>query len=209
MNSKSLFRFMVITDRKMCGEKNLTGIIKSCSAAGVKAFQLREKDLTSVELLNLANHLRKVIRQNDSYLLINDRLDIALLAQADGIHVPVSGVEANKLRKFSKQMLLGRSVHSVMQAKEAQKNGFDYILFGPVFRTPAKVKYGKPQGIEKLREICESVSIPVFAVGGINPARARKCIDAGAWGVAAIGAVMKSANVTKTILEFKTSLGAL
>ena len=91
----------------------------------------------------------------------------------------------------------------------AEKDGFDYLMFGPVFRTPAKIKFGKPQGLKKLNQICSAVNIPVFAVGGINPARVKKCISAGAYGVAAIREFMKTKDLRKTINDFNKEFGTV
>lgn len=199
------FRLLVITDRKLAKD-SLEKIIGNCVKSGVKAIQLREKDLPSNELLRLTRKLRKTVKGN---LIINDRLDIALLSNANGVHSPEKGIDAEYIKRYNKNFQAGKSVHSIKQAVNAEKVGFDYILFGPVFRTPAKVKYGSPQGLEKLKKVCNSVNIPVFAVGGIIPMRVRKCINVGAHGVAVIGAVMKSNNVKKTIGVFKDELGVL
>jgi thiamine-phosphate pyrophosphorylase len=196
---------LVITDRKST-RKDLSKIINDCFKAGVKAIQLREKDLPSNRLLALANKLKKTTK---SKLIINDRLDIALLSSSDGVHSPEKGIDAKYIKKYAKNLLAGRSVHSKEQAIRAERGGFDYLLFGPVFRTPTKIKYGAPQGLKKLKQICSAVNIPVFAVGGITPRRVKKCLTAGAYGVASISAVMKSANIRKTISEFKGVLEGL
>lgn len=194
---------MVITNRMSAG-KDIAKVVNDCFRYGVKAVQLREKDLQGGKLLDLAKNI-KVPRGR--YLLINDRLDITLLSNAQGIHLPEYSIPINYLKKYN--LLLGKSVHSLKQAKLAEKEGFNYILFGPVFRTPAKIKYGAPQGLEKLRKVCSSVKIPVYAVGGITPMRVKKCLDAGAYGVAVIREIMQSKNLKTTIMEFETELGSL
>lgn len=198
------FRLIVITDRKFAGE-SFNKIIRKCSDSGVKAIQLREKDMSAGSLCKLANSVKKSI-DTHTKLILNDRIDIALLSKANGVHSSVKGIDRQYIPlKF----IAGKSVHSKAEAVKAERQGYDYLLFGPVFRTPAKVKYGSPQGLNKLNEICSAVKIPVFAVGGITPKRVKKCLNAGAYGVAVIRAVMKSGDVKKTINEFKSELGGL
>ena len=204
--SKVSFRLLFITDRKLSRQK-LTNIVEEVYRTGVKAVQLREKDLPASELLKIARDIKKIAGR--SLLLINDRLDIGLLSKANGVHSPEKGLSPHQILKFDPSLIAGKSVHSLHQAKIAEKSGFDYILFGPVFRTPAKVKYGSPLGLEELRKICLAVNIPVFAVGGISPDRVKKCLASGAYGVAVIRAIMRSHNITKIVNEFKTELGSL
>lgn len=106
-------------------------------------------------------------------------------------------------------MISGKSVHSFAEALMAEKDRYDYILLGPIFRTPAKIKYGKPLGIKVLKQVSSNVNIPVFAVGGINKSRISKCLNAGAYGVAAIREFMKSGNLKKTVKDFENELGEL
>jgi len=201
------FRLLVITDRKSA-IKNIVKVVEDCCKYGVKAVQLREKDMLAGELVELVKKIRALTTKTKTKLMINDRLDAALLSNANGLHLPENGVDIKLLKKY-KGLILGKSVHSAEQARKADNEGYDYLLFGPVFRTPAKVKYGAPQGLDKLEKVCNSVSIPVFAVGGIIPARTKKCLEAGAYGIAVIGGIMKSANIKKTISEFKAELGGL
>jgi thiamine-phosphate pyrophosphorylase len=209
MKGKISFRLLLISDRKLCENKLLSVTAASAFSSGVKAFQLREKELSSFHLLTLAKKLRKLSSKHSAKLIINDRLDIAMLVKADGVHSPENGIQAKDVKRLSKNLIVGKSTHSVKSAVDAEKNGYDYIIAGPVFRTASKIKYGKPLGIKLLKEICCSVGIPVFAVGGINPERALKCINAGAHGIAVISAVFKSNNIKKTVLEFQKSLGGL
>ena len=210
MNSygKIPFHLLFITDRHL-SDKSLVSIVKSACSNGLKAVQMREKDLPASDLLKLAVKIRFVIKKYNSKLIVNDRLDIGLLSEADGINVPVNGMKIECVKKFSKSLIFGKSVHSIGEAIKAQEEGFDYLLFGPVFRTPAKIKYGKPQGLEKLKQICSKVKIPVFAVGDITPERAKKCLNAGAYGVAVIRSIMKSDNIARTIKQFENEMGEL
>lgn len=201
------FRLIVITDFSLY-KGDPVSLVSKISSNGVRAIQLREKTLPAVRLLELAKKIRSRINKNTS-LIINDRLDIAILSGAQGLHSPELGVLPNQLKGYSKKLLLGKSVHSLNSAKQAEKDGFDYLIFGPVFRTPAKIKYGKPQGLKSLAEVCQSVKLPVYAVGGITPNRVKKCLDSGAYGVAAIRQFMISQNINQTVKEYKQALGSL
>lgn len=210
MNSPNAipFKLLFITNSKL-SNKNLIEITKKACFYGLKAVQVREKNMSSKDLLKLAQSIRLITDKYNSSFIINDRLDIALLTKANALHVPANGIPLNLIRKLALRMLAGKSVHSLSDAIKAQKEGYDYLLFGPVFRTPAKIKYGSPQGLEKLKKICKAVNIPVFAVGGITPKRTKACLQSGAYGVAVIRAIMKSSDIKKTIDEFKIGLGEL
>jgi len=197
------FHLILITDRKLC--KDLHVCIAEACSAGIKAVQLREKDLFVNELLALSKKIRAITGK--SKLMINDRYDLALLADADGVHSPEKGVLPSQIK--NNKFLMGRSIHSPSSAVEAEKLGFDYLLFGPVYKTPSKLKYGLPQGLDELKKVCESVNIPVFAVGGINPKRAAKCMQAGSHGVAVIREIMQSDDIIKKVCEFKNEMGEL
>ncbi len=203
------FRLILVTERKFLKDVPLSKFIMRCCVYGIKAVQLREKDLTSSELLILAKKLRRATEKNSAKLLINDRADIALISKADGIHSPENGTPVHSIKKFNNNFIAGKSVHSLDSAKKADKDGFDYIICGPVFETPSKIKYGKPIGLGQLKIICSSVEIPVFAIGGIDPVRAIKCIEAGAKGIGVIGKIFKSENLRETIADFQNAIGGL
>jgi thiamine-phosphate pyrophosphorylase len=202
------FKLILITDRINTQNPFLSFIKIACNL-GIKAIQLREKELESRKLLELANSIRKITSKTKTLLIINDRIDIALLSNADGIHSPVNGLTPTDVIKYKNNLLIGKSVHSKSTAIQSEKSGYDYLILGPVFATPSKKKYGKPLGLSLLKEICKSVNIPVFAVGGITPDRAKKCVDAGAYGVAVIRSLMNSGNLQMTINEYKLNLGSL
>ena len=181
----------------------------SLSNYGVKAIQLREKKMQTGELLQLAKDIKQEVNLQKTKIIVNDRIDIVILAELSGVHSVTNGIPAEYIHKFCRGKISGKSVHSLKEALQAEKDGFDYVLFGPVFRTPAKVKYGKPQGLKKLNEVCVKINIPVIAVGGINPARAKKCIDAGAYGVAAIRDLFNTSNIKAKLSEYKIALEGL
>jgi len=124
-------------------------------------------------------------------VLVNDRLDVALAANAAGVHLGEKSLPLEVVCEWRRSagrldFLIGVSCHSLETARAAERGGADYIFFGPVFATPSKAAYGAPQGVERLREVCASISIPVAAIGGVSLENARECIAAGAAGIAAI-----------------------
>ena len=163
------------------------------------------------ELLELARRIKKKISPSTK-LFINDRSDVAVLS-ADGVHCPSDGINAPFIERFAfqfnKKFLISRSVHSLIEAAVSENLGFNYLIFGPVFETSSKLKYGRPHGLENLNYVCESVDIPVFAVGGINTDNAADCIKAGASGVAVVSALMQSDNIRHTVRSFSKALGGL
>jgi thiamine-phosphate pyrophosphorylase len=188
-----------VTDRNALVEHfSLAENVARAVAAGIDWIQIREKDLSARELLELARAAVKVAAssQNATRIILNDRLDVALAAGAGGVHLgeasmPVAAVNAwrrdaairdSSLRGF----LIGASCHSMEAVRAAEVDGADYVIFGPVFSTPSKEKFGAPQGIKLLAEASKTVRIPVLAIGGITEANAQECFSAGAAGVAAI-----------------------
>jgi thiamine-phosphate pyrophosphorylase len=165
--------------------------IENLGRAAVDWIQIREKDLEGRVLAGLVEEAKRRTARR-CRILLNDRLDVAIAAGADGVHLGERSLETAEAKRFCARhrrtgdFLIGVSAHSVEAVKEAEGNGADYAIFGPVFLTPSKLGYGLPQGTRKLREVCESVSLPVLAIGGITAENARECASAGAAGVAAI-----------------------
>lgn len=192
------FKLYQITDRKLC-KKPFLEVIESACKAGVKAIQLREKDLNSRELLELAQKVRKITSNYKTKLFINDRADIARLVNADGLQIPENGLPIKVAKRLLSKKLIGGSCHSLEKALKAEKEGADFIVFGSVFK--GKFLH-EPQGLEKLQLVCKKIKIPVFAVGGVNFENAGLCISAGAYGVAAISAIMASEDVEGEVKKF-------
>lgn len=191
------FKLYLITDRKLIADRySLIAAVRQALKGGVKAIQLREKDLDTRELLKLAYKMREMTRKYNAKLFINDRIDVVLAAGADGVHLTQNGIPAGAVRKVVKnKLLIGVSTHSLKEAKEAEKAGADFITLGPVYRTPSKLKYGKPLGLDNLAEIIKKVKIPVFALGGINSHRVKAVKKAGAYGVAMISEVFGAEDI--------------
>ncbi|ACF14495.1 Thiamine-phosphate diphosphorylase [Chloroherpeton thalassium ATCC 35110] len=201
MKKKSLPRLMLITNQARANAP-LQEIVEKAATAGGCMVQLREKALSGKNLFELAKELRKITEPHDTPLLINERLDIALAAHADGLHLPETGLSIETTRKFMPNGLIGKSVHSLQGAWDAEIAGADYVLFGHIFPTASKPNDAKPRGLAELESLCQAVQIPVFAVGGITPERTKACLNAGAYGVAAIGALMQIEHLESTLQSF-------
>ena len=166
-------------------------MIVRAAKSGATWIQIREKDLPSRALLELARFAVAETWAAGARVLVNDRLDVALAAKAAGVHLGENSVPVETVRAWHRaagraDFLIGVSCHSLASARAAERGGADYVFFGPVFATPSKEAFGPPQGVERLREVCASVKIPVLAIGGINQDNARECMEAGAAGIAAI-----------------------
>ncbi len=179
----------LITDRRLAQD-----LLARAAAAiaglppGAVAIHLREKDLGGRELLALARALVSVCHEGGQRLLVNDRLDVALAAGADGVHLPSDGVPPAEARRLlGSEALLGVSCHSADDVRRARSAGASYATFGPIHDTPSKRPFGPPKGVEALRAAA-AIGLPLFALGGITPGNAAEAMAAGASGVAVIRA---------------------
>jgi len=183
-----------VTDRKSLGDgesgAGVLGRIRVAAAAGVDWVQIREKDLSGLELLGLAREA--VAERAGARVIVNDRVDVALAAGAAGVHLGRESLAARDVVSWCRgghapaDFFVGVSCHSLEEARAAEEAGAAYIFFGPVFDTPSKRRMGEPQGVARLGEICRVVAIPVLAIGGVSEENAGECIRAGAAGIAAI-----------------------
>jgi thiamine-phosphate pyrophosphorylase len=184
-----------VTDRRATAGRPLVEVVELCLGAGLPAVQLREKDLTGVELLDLARGLRGVTTRHGARLLVNDRVDVTLAVDADGVHLPEAGLPPAAARALvGPDRLLGVSTHSTAAVEAAQEGGADFVLFGPVYDTPHKRTWGAPQGVSALAAACRRARVPVLAIGGVTADRVPELSDAGAVGVAVIRALLEAAD---------------
>jgi len=203
------FRLYLITDRKISA-KPLPEAVRLALEGGVRAVQLREKDLPIRDLLALAQELRAMTREFGARLFINDRVDVAVSVEADGVHLGTESMPASAARKIAgNSMLIGVSTHTLDEALAAQAEGADFITYGPVFETPSKAKYGKPVGVKSIRIVKSEVKIPIIAIGGINSGNILPVMSAGADGVAMISAIMAADDIRKTAAAFNKALTAI
>jgi thiamine-phosphate pyrophosphorylase len=164
---------------------------------GATVIQLRLKGLPTAEVVERGGPLRDLCAERAVTFVVNDDVDAAAQLDADGVHLGRgdAGIE----RALEAGLLLGLSAASVEEAKEAERRGAAYVGAGPVWATPSKPDADPPIGLHGLRAICDVLSVPVVAIGGVDPANARACIEAGAAGVAVIRAVADARALTREI----------
>ena len=203
------FRLYLITDRKVLSSHfSLLSSVEEALKGGVKAVQLREKDLGTRELLDMAYKMREITNKYKTKLFINDRVDIALSVEADGVHLGQNSIPPHAVRKIAKgKFMIGVSAHSIEEAKQAEEGGADFITLGPVYKTPSKLKYGQPLGVDIIRKTKAEISIPVFAIGGVKQFRVKEVMDAGADGIALISGILGAKDIKEKTGEFLKLLG--
>jgi len=182
--------------------------IEKATQAGADWIQIREKDLSGRELAELAE--KAIFRAGGgSAVLVNDRLDVACATGAAGVHLSEHSLAPYDAKKLVSQcgareeFIVGVSTHSLEGAVEAERAGADYVIFGPVYATPSKASFGQPQGVARLEEVCNRLTIPVLAIGGITLEHARDCLAAGAAGIAAIRLFQDAANLNDLVKELR------
>jgi thiamine-phosphate pyrophosphorylase len=185
------FNLYLITDRRQTRERYLMDVLKGALQGGVDAIQLREKYLNAVDLLKLARRIRELTEEYEAKLFLNDRVDIAIAVDSDGVHLGQSSFSPRDTRRLlGGNKLIGVSTHSLKEAKIAEAEGADFITLGPIFYTPSKAGYGEPLGIDIVKTVKAEIGIPVFPVGGIKKKNLDIVMGAGANGVAVISAIM-------------------
>lgn len=183
---RQLPSLIAVSDRRsLPAGGDLVAWCRGLAAAGVEAVWLREKDLGDAALLHLARQARAALEPPIA-LLVSGRPDVALAAEADGVHLPSDGLPpAEVVRRFGGRLAVGRSTHSLAEVAEAEAAGADYVTFGPVYESPGKAARGAPNGISELARAC-SASVPVYALGGLTRDRLAEVAAAGAAGAAGI-----------------------
>lgn len=196
------FRLLIITDRRLVDDlPAAVGSALEGAPPGRAAVMLREKDLGGAALLELGRALIPVCRAAGAPLLVNDRVDVARALDADGVHLPADGLQVEDARSLLGQgALVGVSAHCAQEVADATAAGADYVCFGPLFDTPSKRGFGPPLGLAALDAL--DTSIPLFALGGLDPTRARAARGRGAYGVACIRAVLGAADPAAAVATF-------
>lgn len=193
------FDLYLITDRRSLSPgRDLLATVRSALRGGVRAVQLREKDLSAAELYPLARELRQLTREFSAKLLINDRIDLALAVDADGVHLGHHSLPVAVARELlGNQRLIGVSTHHPDEVKAAAAAGADFVTFGPVYATPSKLPYGSPLGLLPLAVVCADDALPVFALGGVTAARLPELRAVGCTHIALIGAILQAIDPEK------------
>jgi thiamine-phosphate pyrophosphorylase len=216
------FLLCYITDRQQLRSVSLRAVIRETLRAGVDMVQIREKDLASRELIALVEEALRAAREPGkefkegasppgssehparATVLVNDRLDVALAAGAQGVHLGTHSMPVQVVRRIApRPFVLGVSCHSLSEAMAAESGGADYLVLGPVFETPSKLRYGPPLGLETLRRTSAQITIPVLALGGITVERVRPCLEAGASGIAGIRIFQDCDSVQERVRQLR------
>lgn len=177
-------------------------IAESCVERGVKMLQLREKLISDKELIRIGKEIRAITKGSDTRFVMNDRADIAAICEADFLHLGQDDMSIEEARNIVGDMKIGLSTHSILQVKEALAQKPDYIGFGPIYPTNAKIKPDKPVGIEQLKMVLEISTVPVVAIGGIFPENIQTILSAGAKNIAMVRHFMQTDQFDERVLEF-------
>ena len=184
------FKLILVTDRHRVGKERLIEVIAGCLEAGLHAVMLREKDLPGKELLDMAVALRKITSDHGAALILNDRADVAIAADADAVHVGSDSFKPCDLKAhLPAGMIVGASAHNLREAIDRKESGADYIMLSPVFATTSKPG-AIPLGVDVVKEVVNAVEAPVFALGGVTALRVPQILEAGVKGVAVISAIL-------------------
>jgi thiamine-phosphate pyrophosphorylase len=183
-----------ITDRK--SSASVLQCIAQQLANGITWIQVREKDLNAPDRFALVKSALALPNPHGTKIIVNGRMDVALAAGAAGLHLPAGSIAVNRWRAIAPaKFLIGTSCHTVDEVREAESEGADYALFGPVFAPLSKSSALAPRGLEELARAAKAVKIPVLALGGITAANTQSCVEAGAAGVAGISMFQMSTSV--------------
>jgi len=196
------YSLYLVTDRDLSMGRSIEEVVRAAVRGGVTCVQLREKECSSAEFLDLALSLKAGLSKRRIPLIINDRLDIALASEADGIHLGQHDIPLAAAKRISGgRLLIGISAESVEDAVRAEAGGADYIGISPVFTTPTKTDTAEPLGLEGIRRIRQAVKIPLVGIGGLNLGNAGQVIRSGADGVAVVSAIMSAPDPEKAARE--------
>ena len=203
LNNKNIY---LITSQNDMDDSEFIDRIALILNAGVKLIQYREKNKTAKEMINIAKKLRQLCSMYDALLIINDRIDIAKIVDADGVHLGQDDIDINSARKLlGEDKIIGISTHKPDDAIIAQENNADYIGVGPVFKTPTKPTT-TPVGLEYVKWVSQNIKIPFYAIGSIDETNVNEVINAGATRVAAIRALMNANDINETVSKFNEVL---
>lgn len=197
------FHLYVITGEQFHPQRNYLEVIEESILGGADIIQLREKNKTKKELLQMARELKELTSKYNVTFIVNDHIDIALAVDADGIHLGQDDLPLEEARKImGPAKIIGISTHALAEALEAESKGADYIGVGPVFETKSKVDVVDPVGLEYVRAVTEQISIPYVAIGGIKLHNLDSVLEAGATRICVISAIVGAENVQQTATEF-------
>lgn len=203
-------RLIVITDATLSGPRSVEAVVRAALDAGAPAIQLRDKHADAASLFDQTRRLLPLVHRHGARLFVNDRLDVALAAGADGVHLGPDDIPLRHARRIApRPFIIGCSTDDPGEATELERAGADYIGCGAVFGTTSKADLaGERIGPEGLRAVTEAVGIPVVGIGGVTPENAPDLAAVGAAGVAVIGAVMAAEDPGEAVRRLLSAFGA-
>lgn len=201
-------KLYVIIDRELIKNRDILKVAKEVLRGGADIIQLRDKSSDDGKLLQYARVIKRITKRYKRPFIINDRVDIALIVGADGVHLGQDDIPIEEARKILGKKIIGISTHNLTQAKNAQKRGASYIGIGPIFKTKTKNALS-PIGLSILRRISKAIHIPFFAIGGISFDNIEDVKRAGVPGIAVISQAIKTENVYRSVKMLKEAMGRI
>jgi len=188
----------VITGEEFSKGRSTAQVVEQALKGGAQVIQLREKKYSTAKLIELGKQLRKLTLEYQATFIVNDRVDVALAVDADGVHLGQDDMPLADARKLlGTKKIIGISVDNLVEAKKAEKTGADYIGVGPIFPTNSKDDAAAPLGLDTLKDIAQNITIPIVAIGGINTTNVSQVIKAGADAISVISAIVSAADIEK------------
>ena len=201
------FNLYVITNRHLCAPKPLHLVVTELLDTGVTAVQLREKDLDDVALFQLANTISTLCNTYNAHLFINNNVKVAVDVGAAGVHLPDTDMSIAEVRaQVNNSIMIGCSIHGFHAAKKRESESADFLTYSPIYPIASKPDYGPAVGLSNLEALVKQVKIPVFALGGITPARVGECLKAGASGVAVMSGIMSPIDTSINAKKYISAL---
>jgi thiamine-phosphate pyrophosphorylase len=207
MVPRVLPRLYLLTDRQQTHQRPLISVVSEALEAGARMVQIREKDLETPQLIDLTQQLTPLITQHQGIVFLNDRVDLVLALDADGVHLRSDSLPIPVARRLlGKNKLIGVSTHSIEDVRQAEVAGADFVVLGPIFETPSKQIYGPPLGLHTLELACKESHLPIFAIGGITPKQVPAVLSVGAHGIAVISAILQAPCIQDSTRELLSQL---
>jgi len=197
---RKIGKLCVITNTAVQNKYTHIEIAQMAIKGGADVIQFRDKNMPTGGMIETAKKLKKICSKAGVLFIVNDRVDIALVSDADGVHLGKEDIPVKEARKLlGKSKIIGGTAHNIKEAKKAQENGADYLGFGHIFTTDSKFKETPPVGPNVLKKVVNIINIPVLAIGGIELENISDVIKTGVHGIAVIGSVVKSKNPQKAV----------
>lgn len=204
---KKIGRLCIITDTNVQLKYSHVELAEMAIKGGADIIQFRDKFMGTADMISTARAIRKICTKKGAIFLVNDRVDVALVSEADGVHLGKDDIPVYEARKLlGSRKIVGGTAHSLKEALMREKEGADYIGFGHIYETFSKEKKGRPKGTDYLRKVVDAISVPVIAIGGINITNIDDVMQTGVHGAALIGSVVKSKDPIKIVRELREKI---